>query len=299
VTLEKINRVLGVELSSADVAEVFTRLGFTYKEASGAFEITPPFERLDLEIAEDLIEEVGRISGYDTVAATGLPLDSARGKPLVNPQFFAAEAVREDLTKRGYSEVITSVFTDKGERAVANKIGGDKPYLRDSLIPGLEDALLKNKPNKELLGLAEVKLFEIGTVWKDGEEKILVGTISEKEQASEEELKPIEADHYDDLPLSAAERYQPFSKYPFISRDIAMWVPSETAEDDVQSVLAKTAGELCVRLERFDRFEKENRVSYAFRLIFQSFEKTLTDAEVQARMDAIYATATAKGWEVR
>jgi phenylalanyl-tRNA synthetase beta subunit len=50
---------------------------------------------------------------------------------------------------------------------------------------------------------------------------------------------------------------------------------------------------------QFDQFTKEGRTSAAFRLIFQSFEKTLTEAEVQPVMEAITSSLTQKGFEIR
>src|SRR5262249_36487879 len=128
-------------LAKADVEDVFKRLGFSQKSSDDTFAVEPPLERLDIVIPEDLIEEVGRIIGYDKVPSTELPAGST---PLVNNNFAAAEKVREEFIGRGYSEVFNSVFVEKGERAVANKIDGDKPYLRDSLLSGLKAAYDKN-----------------------------------------------------------------------------------------------------------------------------------------------------------
>ncbi len=297
VTVEKVNKILGTHLTGADIADVFQRLGFAYKEEHGVFEVQVPFQRLDIAIPEDLIEEVGRIVGYDRVPAT--PLPETATKPAVNPNFYAAEKAREELQALGYSEVLTSVFADQGQRAVANKIGGERPYLRDSLLPGLTEALKKNIPNKDLLGLKEVKLFEIGTVWKGGKEMVMLGTISEKGKAEEKELQPIAAAQYDELPTSTTERYQTFSRYPYIVRDIAMWTPAGTSEVEVRDCIQQESGELCRAVRLFDRFEKGERVSLAFRIIFQSFERTLTEVEVNAIMDNVSAALKAKGFEIR
>ena len=299
-TVEQVNKLLGTQLTAADVADAFVRLGLAYKEQDGVFEVQPPQERLDLLIAEDLVEEVARIVGYDTVPAT--PLPAPQTAPEVNKNFYAAEKAREDWTNKGYSEVLTSVFASVGERMVLNKVDGVRPYLRDSLLPGLTDALAKNKPNKDLLGLTEVKLFEIGTVWKGGRECLMLGTVSEKEKATEMLLVgPENPTQYDDLPLSAAERYQSFSKYPYIVRDIAFWAPKSTepATELTQELLKKEAGPLCVKVSLFDTFEKEGRVSLAFRLIFQSFEKTLTESEANDAMQKVSIALKSKGFEIR
>ena len=298
VTVEQVNKLLGTTLTAADVADTLTRLGFAYKEQDGVFEVQPPQERLDIGIAEDLIEEVGRMVGYDTVPA--IPLPPAAAAPAVNKNYFAAEKAREEWTHKGYSEVFTSVFADKGERVVLNKVDGVRPYLRDSLLPGLTEALAKNKPNKDLLGLKDIKLFEIGVVWKGGTEHLMIGTVTEKEKAIEMELVgPESPEAYDDLSLSAAERYQPFSRQPYMVRDIALWVPADTNADAVRENIKAEAGELCQAVRLFDTFEKEGKMSLAFRLIFQSFEKTLTEAEANDATQKVSEKLKAQGFEIR
>jgi phenylalanyl-tRNA synthetase beta subunit len=300
VTVEKINKVLGTQLTGADIADVFACLGLPYKEEVGVFEVSVPFERLDLSIPEDLVEEVARITGYDKILA--VPLPPFDKQPEINKNFAAAERVREELVKEGYSEVYTSVFADKGERMVLNKVDSVRPYLRDSLLPGLTDALAKNKPNKDPLGLKEIKLFEIGTVWKDGKELVMIGTVSEKEKASEVLLGNAfqgESLDYGNLPLSVATRFEPFSKYPYVVRDIAIWVPNGTEPAGVLEILKKEAGELAHKIWLFDRFEKAGRTSLAYRLIFQSFSRTLIEEEVNQIMAKISGILLGKGFEIR
>lgn len=73
VSLEKINAVLGAALPADDVSDTFTRLGLLFENVGGNFVVSIPFERLDLVIPEDLIEEVARIVGYDKIPAVDLP----------------------------------------------------------------------------------------------------------------------------------------------------------------------------------------------------------------------------------
>ncbi|RJQ35699.1 phenylalanine--tRNA ligase subunit beta [Candidatus Parcubacteria bacterium] len=295
-SLEKINRILGSNLTGKEVADALRRLDLSHIEKADTFDVHVPFERLDLNIEEDIVEEVGRIHGYDKVKPEELP--PLQHSPQVNPDFYAAERAREDLIAKGYSEVFTSVFAEKGERVVANKVDGVKPYLRTSLVAGLTDALERNRRMKDILGLKDVKLFEIGAVWKKGKETIMLGIADEK-GVREEVLESKLASEYEDMPLSSAERYQPFSKYPYIVRDIAMWVPKETTEEEVLDIIRKNAGELLVKSSIFDRFEKGERVSLAFRLVFQSFDRTLTDFDANERMASVSKTLTEKGFEIR
>ena len=301
-TTASINGILGSALTDADVGNALQRLDLRFTRSDDVFVVEPPFERLDLTIPEDIAEEVGRIVGYDTIKPSELPPLSK--KPEINPDFFAAERAREDLIAQGYSEVYASVFAEKGERVVANKVDGVKPYLRATLVDGLTDALERNRRIKDILGLNDVKLFEIGAVWKGGKETTMLGTADEKGVREELLEKVYRGDAsiqlgYEELPLSSAERYQPFSKYPFIVRDIAMWVSAGTEEEDVLDLIRKNAGELLVKSHLFDQFEKGERMSLAFRLVFQSFDRTLTDFDANERMESMSAALKAKGFEIR
>lgn len=301
VTVERINALLGGKLGAAEVADALRRLGFAYTEEAGAFEVSVPFERLDVTIAEDLVEEVGRIVGYDKIPATLLP--APERPPEINKNVYAAERAREEWTAKGYCEVYTSVFAERGERLVLNKVDGVRPYLRDSLIPGLTSALAKNKPNKDLLGLKEIKLFEIGTVWKGGSERVMIGTITEKDPATEMFLVgPEHPERYELLPVSDASAFKPYSKYPYIVRDIAAWIPAGAEagrEENVARLITAAAGPSLHKLYLFDTFQKEGRTSLAFRLIFQSFERTLTEIEANQAMERVADTLKAQGFEIR
>ena len=102
---------------------------------------------------------------------------------------------------------------------------------------------------------------------------------------------------YDDLRLPSTTRYETFCRYPFIVREITLWTPAGTESETVLQIIRSCAGDLLVRSELLNRFEKGNKVSLAFRLIFQSSEKTLTDAEVNAVMERISPPLKARGFE--
>ncbi|MDZ4226181.1 MAG: phenylalanine--tRNA ligase subunit beta, partial [Patescibacteria group bacterium] len=298
VSLEKINEVLGTSLTEAEITDAFTRLGLTLDLRNpNIWEVRVPFERLDLTTAEDLVEEVGRIVGYEKIPA--VPLPSINKTPEVTANFAVTETVREELVNKGYSEVYTSVFSEAGERAVLNKVDSVKPFLRASLISGLTEAMEKNKQQRELLGLKEIKLFEIGPVWKEGKELVMVGTVSEKEATKETLLEVKDNTLPANLLLSQATRYQPFSRYPYIVRDVAMWTPAGTDENAVLETIKQEAGELAHKVWLFDRFEKQGKVSLAYRLIFQSFERTLTEEEANKAMEKVSEKLNTMGFEIR
>jgi phenylalanyl-tRNA synthetase beta subunit len=103
-------------------------------------------------------------------------------------------------------------------------------------------------------------------------------------------------------PLSLVT-YKSVSPYPFITRDIAMWVPDTVSWESLASLCGEVHNTLVTRVDLFDTFSKEidgvKKTSYAFRLVFQSYEKTLTDEEVNEMMKPYYELFSSKGYEVR
>lgn len=293
VSVAAINRRLGTEFAGDEVEAVWQRLGLAYKRADDTFTIDPPFERRDLAIPEDLVEEVGRILGYDRVPSTELPaLEEAPDQA----RFRGIERAKDYLVEKGFIEVSTQSFAKKGDIGLANPLDIDKPMLRRELAENMKDAMAKAKAYapRVLEPNQKPKLFEIGTIFtKDGEETVV--EISEPVEG----LPNLE-DAPDYEPKEARlGAFVPYSSYPFVARDIALWVPSETDSKALRDLIAKSAGALLVRIREFDRFEKDGRTSYAFRLVFESMDRTLTDDEVNAEMEHVYEAVREKGYEVR
>lgn len=337
VSLARINGLLGASFSMDEVRDTFRRLGFSYSEVEDRFIVLVPFERRDLVLSEDLIEEVGRIIGYDRIVAEPLPL--TQGVP-DQARFRGIERVRDFLIERGFTELSTPSFAEEGDIELANPLQSDRPYLRASLTPNLKDALTRAASvAPRVLGPDPfVKLFEIGTVFtKKGEVLVLalgivpmVGKPAAAAQALKEYVATLEQELFQTpgiaafgldgqtveialsslpleklgaeyAPLSVSQgMYRPYSFYPFALRDIAVWTPEGTEESEVSGILLKHAGDMLARIDLFDRFEKEGRISYAFRLVFESFERTLSDADLDPAMEAVTNALNAKeGWEVR
>ncbi len=305
-TLARINGLLGSGFSGSDVEAVFHRLGLETKKEGDTFTVMPPFERTDITIPEDLAEEVGRIIGYDKIPPKELPTD---GNLPDQARYRGIERMKDQLVEQGFTEVSTQSFAKKGDVMLANPLDKNMPALRTSLENNLNDALTRAKLNAPLV-LApnqKVKLFEVGTVFpKEGEfvelrmtERVpewgdAAGTTDNLSVAKLEDYgKDYEPKRYE---LGA---YKPFSIYPFIVRDIAFWMPADTEVGPTRSHIQEQAGELLARLDQFDRFEKEGRVSLAFRMVFQSMERTLTDEEVNGVMARVSEALKKAGFEVR
>ena len=220
----------------------------------------------------------------------------------------------------GYSEVMTYTFCNKGDVEVLAS-ASDKTRLRTNLADGLKASYQLNKNNMALLGMNEIKIFEIGTVFSKNNEQINVATADKKgitEKSLEEFISQMP--HFESTNISllgnfsahasriaqdfqneaSGSVFKQWSQFPFISRDIAVWVESGVESNQVHKVIKDNVGELVVRgPELFDTFSKENKTSYAFRMVFQSYERTLEDGEVNTIMDTIYSKIKENGWEIR
>ena len=102
--------------------------------------------------------------------------------------------------------------------------------------------------------------------------------------------------------------FKMWSLFPFITRDIAVWVPEAEGKDNLEKLLKENMTDLCVKgPDVFDSFTKpaspeggDGKTSFGFRMVFQSYEKTLTDIEVNEIMQKITDKVKEnKNWEVR
>ncbi len=292
------------------------------------FVVTVPVERPDIRNAFDLTEEVGRILGYDTVpsaAPTAIPSQSEQS---VEPIFAKHLALVKSLRVFGFSEVITHSFFEKGDVCVSHPVAADKGCLRTDLRKGIEEALERNAYVGELLGVSDIRIMEIGSVFTERGESIHLALgitatlgrsgpdIKEIEKSIKKALPipggfdggvwevpldevPLEPDAYDFPPVIGRVRYTPFSPFPFVLRDIAVFVPDGTTVEQTEHLLREHGGEYLRRVNMFDTFEKDGKVSYAFRLVFQSDDRTLDDSTVNVCMEALNAVLQKNGFEVR
>ena len=328
VSLAAINGMLGAALSESEIKSILDRLGFHHTEEKDMFTVTPPFERLDINIPEDVIEEVGRVYGYRNLKSAKLP--PIERKPRVNKNMHYAGQVRKRLAERGFSEVYTYTLQNEGDVRIANPLAEDKGYVRRDLRKGLEQSVKLNLQYIDLLGLDAIRIFEIGTVFTADGERLSLAFASvdrkgnpdpaelsavlaeigikgeEKEGIAEVDFSaivaqlPEPAEYEPYAPAGADVRYRAVSSYPFVLRDIAVWVPKHITKEDVQSVITQSGGELLKNSAHFDTFSKDRWVSYAFRLAFQSNDMTLSDADVNEVMKEITDAVNGReGWQVR
>ena len=100
--------------------------------------------------------------------------------------------------------------------------------------------------------------------------------------------------------ISPAGEYKKISIYPRIIRDIALFIPEKIEPNQVIGLIKENAGPLLIQDPvLFDIFSKGEKKSLAFRLVFQSYNKTLSDEEVGDLMVKIISSLEKEGWEVR
>ena len=167
VQTEFINARLGLKLTVHDMKKLLENVEFKVDISGDELSVTAPFWRTDIELSEDVVEEVGRLYGYDHLPLE-LPLRNIT--PTIKDPLLSAKAqLRYRLSKAGANELLTYSFVngdlldkvgqDKSRAfQVANALSPDLQYYRLSLIPSLLDKVHLNIK----AGYDEFALFEIG-----------------------------------------------------------------------------------------------------------------------------------------
>ncbi|WP_299021887.1 phenylalanine--tRNA ligase subunit beta [uncultured Photobacterium sp.] len=162
----KLDNLLGHHIADADVVEILERLGLTVETTTEGWTATAPTWRFDIAIEQDLIEEVGRIFGYNNipnqspVAALSMNDHKEANLPL--------KRVRDLLVDRGYHEAITYSFVEPEQQKLIVPgveplilpfpISADMSAMRLGLIQGLLNTVVHNQKRQQ----PRVRLFEYG-----------------------------------------------------------------------------------------------------------------------------------------
>jgi phenylalanyl-tRNA synthetase beta chain len=176
----RAQKVIGVPLTDAVVADIFTRLGLQFTQEEGThgtvFAVTPPSYRFDIEIEEDLIEEVARVYGFENIPANP-PVAESRmlARPEASRSLFDVRAQLADL---GYQEVVNMSFVEaawetdfcanENQIKLQNPIASQLAVMRSSLIGSLVANVRYNLNRKQ----GRVRAFEVGAVFKRNPEAV-------------------------------------------------------------------------------------------------------------------------------
>lgn len=170
ITPEFINSRLGADLTEKQIGGLLRFVWFASypsEQDDSAMEITAPFWRTDIDAPEDIVEEVGRLYGFDKLPVE-LPRRSTKPAPK-NPDRELKRKIRDSLRRAGGSEVLTYSFVhentikkaeqDAGQAfQISNALSPDLQYYRLSVLPSLLDKVHMNIK----AGHDEFILFELG-----------------------------------------------------------------------------------------------------------------------------------------
>ncbi|MDO9310456.1 MAG: phenylalanine--tRNA ligase subunit beta, partial [Nitrosomonas sp.] len=173
VRINRIKRVLGINVNKQQVNDYFKRLGFEFSVKEDIFNVKPPSYRFDLAIEEDFIEELARIYGYDHIP-THFPHASMAMLPASETERSSRE-LKQLLVARDYQEVINYAFVDADWEldfvnnstpvTLKNPIASQMSVMRSTLIGGLISNLQFNLNRKQI----RVRLFEVGCCFVRGD----------------------------------------------------------------------------------------------------------------------------------
>ena len=162
----RISTLLGVEIDDAEVVRILESLQMDVVSAKDGWTVTAPSHRFDMQYEVDLIEELARIHGYDSIPETTLSAKS----PLetVTETKIEMERAGATLIARDYQEVVTYSFIDaesntrfsgaESPLVLSNPISSEMSVMRSSLWPGMLEAAATNTARQQ----GRVRLFEVG-----------------------------------------------------------------------------------------------------------------------------------------
>ena len=163
---DRVNRLLGINVERDEVSGILQRLNMQLTEQTDGWQVTPPSYRFDINIEADLIEEIGRLIGYNNIP--GSRESSHIKMESFSEQRVSVNRIRDILVERGYFEAVTYSFVspelqailDPGQQTLplANPISADMSVMRTRLLPGLVQALQHNLNRQQ----SRVRLFESG-----------------------------------------------------------------------------------------------------------------------------------------
>ena len=169
ITVREINSLLGTEYDKDLIVQTLTNVGFTVKADDDSLIITAPAWRTDIHIKEDIIEEVGRLLGYDNILPT-LPLHQTAE---LDEVWELKKQIRETMRRLGANELLTYGFVSgkllekagqdpKNSYKIVNSISPELQYVRQSIVPSLLDKAYMNQK----IPFDKFALYEINKVYQ-------------------------------------------------------------------------------------------------------------------------------------
>src|SRR4029078_8839034 len=170
--LGEVTRLTALKIAQPEARRILEHLGFFAAGTPDKMKVAVPSWRPDIEGKADLVEEVVRIVGVDSVPSTPFPRSEVARKPVLTPIQLRTRKAKRAMAARAMDEAVTWSFVSKNEAqlfgggkaelALANPIAAELSDMRPSLIPGLLLAAQKNADR----GFGDIGLFEVGQIFK-------------------------------------------------------------------------------------------------------------------------------------
>ena len=296
---DRVEQILGVEIAAATIEKILSSLGFQLLESSeDGVKVEVPSFRPDVEREIDLVEEVGRIYGFDNIP-TMLPSGEIPPR-LKNFGKEVENIIRESLLGQGLHEVVNYSFFDKkslGKLGIDNKNPYDKVVslknpltneqgvLRTTTLPGLLENLVFNRSNR----VENIRLFEIGRTFfatdpsqaLPEEKAVVSGLLSGKRMELGWNQSQEAVDFYDIKGILESTLQRLHIPYEFHRAEASPFLhPGESAaikvNDDILGSVGKIHPDVC------DAFDLVDGQVYVFELFFDLLVK-------YASLDAVFS----------
>ena len=171
-TTDRINSLLGIELTDKDIEEQLDKLDFEYELKDNKFITTIPRRRLDIEEnVNDIAEEIGRLYGYHNLKNTVPVLPTREGK--FEHSFGFKKTISKRMRSLGLNETRTyslvdektsnMFYKDRSTILVPNPMSQDRNALRKTMIPSMLDVIKYNKAR----GMKDINIYETSKVFYD------------------------------------------------------------------------------------------------------------------------------------
>jgi len=170
--LGRVEKLTGLKLKDSEIKGILEKLGCELEQKAKGFKVTVPTWRPDLSGPADLVEEIVRIAGLDRIPSTPMPRTDGVARPVLTERQKRSRRARRTLAGRGLVEAVTWSFIPHSTAKVfgggsdslelANPISSEMSSMRPSLLPGLLDAVKRNRNR----GFADAALFELGQAYR-------------------------------------------------------------------------------------------------------------------------------------
>lgn len=205
VSIEKMNKIIGVEVPVTKSMDILEKLGFKVKNSGNILEIIVPTIRSnEVLIEEDIIEEIARVYGYHKLPSIIPGFLNNKNTPYLNT-FNLEQRVKNAFKYWGFTEVYSysliseDLFDGPIEKAIKlkNPLIQDLEYLRNSLVPSLLQVVNNNKTRES------IKIFELSNIYRKTndlpEERLMLSAVLKRNDISFYEVKGILENLFEDL----------------------------------------------------------------------------------------------------